>query len=314
VSSPPLLVIAGPTATGKTGLAIRVATTLREEGTPAEIISADSRQVFRGLDIGTAKATVAQRAGVPHHGLDLVDPDAAFSVADFVRHARGALEGIEAQGGIAILAGGTGLYLRAVARGLDPDALPADPIVRERIEAGLLEDGLEAAGARLTQLAPTIAARTDLKNPRRVARALELAELRGDGPPAPMAGYQAPSAWIGLDLLPGAHAEWIATRARAQFDAGLVEEARALRERWDPSLPAFSAIGYREAWAVLDEEISRDEAITADAQRNIAFAKRQRTWFRAEPAIEWHDPSSGDPAGAALAAARRLLAEGQQRG
>src|SRR6185295_19750422 len=123
---PPLLVIAGSTATGKSGLSLAVARALRDEGVAAEVISADSRHVFRGLDIGTAKVSAADRADVPHHGLDLVEPDEPFSVADFVRHATGALGGIAERDGLAILVGGTGLYLRAVARGLDPDALPSD--------------------------------------------------------------------------------------------------------------------------------------------------------------------------------------------
>src|SRR4029079_14273067 len=123
-SVPPLRVIAGATATGKTGLAIEVATRLAGEGTPTQIISADSRQVYRGLDIGTAKATLEERRGIPHHGLDLVDPDAALTVADFAAYARDALAAIQERGGLGILAGGTGLYLRAVARGLPTDAVP----------------------------------------------------------------------------------------------------------------------------------------------------------------------------------------------
>ena len=284
---PPLIVIAGATATGKTGLAIDVAERLRAEGTPAEVISADSRQVFRGLDIGTAKAPIQARRGVPHHGLDLVDPDEPFSVVDFVRHARGALASIAAHGGVAILAGGTGLYLRAVARGLDADALPFDAAVRAGIEEGLLRDGLDLTVARLRTLAPRLASRIDLANPRRVARALEIAELRGDAPPAPALGYDAPVRWLGLRLAPEVHREWIARRAREQFDAGLVDEAAALRERFDPALPAFSAIGYREAWALLDGELDREAAIELDAKRNVAFARRQATWFRSEPDIEW---------------------------
>jgi tRNA dimethylallyltransferase len=291
-AAPPLLVIAGPTATGKTGLAIRLAEALRAEGNPAEIISADSRQVYRGLDIGTAKATADERARVPHHGLDLVDPDEPFSVADFADHARQVLRRLAGTGGLAILAGGTGLYLRAVARGLDTDALPHDPGVRERVERELLEGGIGRAAGRLAIIAPQRAARTDLRNPRRVARALELAELTGDGPPPPPRGYDAPLAWLGLDVGPTTHAAWIARRAREQFEAGLVEEARALRERYDPSLPAFSAIGYREAWSVLDGELTREQAIEADARRNVQFAKRQRTWFRGEPDIVWLDAAA----------------------
>jgi tRNA dimethylallyltransferase len=306
VTLPPLLVIAGATATGKTGLSIAVAEALRAEGVPAEIVSADSRQVYRGLDIGTAKATEAERARVPHHGLDLVDPDAPFSVADFATHAREALAGIAERGGIAILVGGTGLYLRAVARGLDTDELPHDAEVRRRIETELAEQGTEAAAARLQAIAPSLAGRTDLRNPRRIARALEVAELRGDRPPPPPRGYDGPVAWIGLTVDSATHRRWIADRARAQFDAGLIEEARSLRERYDPALPPFSAIGYREAWAVLDGRMTREAAIGEDARRNVGFAKRQRTWFRAEPGIEWLD-ATADPLPRALEIVRTRL-------
>jgi tRNA dimethylallyltransferase len=306
-ATPPLLVIAGATATGKTGLAIRLALALAEDGFPAEVISADSRQVYRGLDIGTAKPTVEERLGVPHHGLDLVEPDAAFSVADFADHVAAVLPPIAATGGLAILAGGTGFYLRAIARGLDTQALPSDAAVRATIEAKMAEQGVAAGAARLQSLAPTLAGRIDLQNPRRVARALEIAEIAGDVPlPEPL-GYPAPVAWLGLDVPREVHARWIAERARAQFDAGLVEEARALRERFDPALPAFSAIGYAESWALLDGEIDRETAIVRDAARNVAFAKRQRTWFRREPDIEWLDPAAGDPLDRTLARARDIL-------
>ena len=307
MTAPPLIVIAGATATGKTGLAIRLAEWLAGQGRPAEIISADSRQVFRGLDIGTAKVTAADRARVPHHGIDLVEPDQPFSVADFTRHAREVLARLGERDAIAILAGGTGLYLRAVARGLDADALPTDPDLRARLESQLATEGLEPMVSRLREIAPTQADRVDLRNPRRVVRALEIAELRGDaGPPAPL-GYNGPSTWIGLTVDAPLHARWIAERARAQFEAGLVEEARTLRERFDPGLPAFSAIGYREAWAVLDGELTRDAAIELDARRNVAFAKRQRTWFRSEPGITWIDATTGVPDTAAHQAVSSLL-------
>ena len=305
--APPLLVIAGSTATGKTGLSLALARALRDDGVGAEVISADSRQVFRGLDIGTAKVPLADRADVPHHGLDLVEPDEPFSVAHFVRLANDALRGIGDRGGIAILVGGTGLYLRAVARGLDADALPADRDTRAAVEGVLAREGLGAAVARLRRLAPKRAASIDLANPRRVARALEIAELAGDTPsPAPR-GYPGPVRWLGLHVHTSTHREWIAGRAREQFDAGLVEEALSLRERFDPGLPAFSAIGYHEAWALLDGQIDRETAIDRDAARNVAFAKRQATWFRAERDIEWLDATT-DTLPAALAAARDLLA------
>jgi tRNA dimethylallyltransferase len=311
VTLPPLLVVAGATATGKTGLAIRVATALIAEGIPTEIISADSRQVYRGLDIGTAKVTVGERAGVPHHGLDLVDPDQPFTLADYAAHASAALASIAERGGLAILAGGTGLYLRAVARGIATDALPADPDARARLEAEFLAVGLEPLVERLRAVAPRRAAAVDLRNPRRVVRALEIAAVEGDGSlPAPR-GYDGAVAWLGLRLDHATHRDWIANRAAAQFAAGLVEEARALRERFDPTLPAFSAIGYREAWAVIDGQATVDEAIAADAARNVAFAKRQRTWFRSEPDLEWLDATDqAAAAGTALSRARTLAGSG----
>ena len=307
MTAPPLLVIAGPTATGKTGLAIALAESLRAAGTAAEVISADSRQVYRGLDIGTAKPTLEERRGVPHHGLDLVDPDQPFSVADFVDHVAAQLGTIGQGGGLAILVGGTGLYLRAVARGLDTAALPSNLAVRAKIEAKMTEFGVAAGAARLTSLAPNLAARVDLQNPRRVARALEIAEIQGDRPLPEPRGYDGPVRWLGLDIAVGTHRRWITERAHAQFDAGLIDEARALRERFDPALPAFSAIGYAEAWAFLDGAIDREAAIERDANRNIGFAKRQRTWFRREPDVEWLDPSAGDPLPRATELARALL-------
>jgi tRNA dimethylallyltransferase len=300
-------VIAGPTATGKTGLAIEVAGALRAEGIPAEVISADSRQVFRGLDIGTAKATIEERQGVPHHGLDLVDPDQPFSVADFAAHVATVLPPIAVSGGLAILVGGTGFYLRAIARGLDTAALPFDAAVRQAIEVELAAEGIERAASRLVAIAPRLAASVDLRNPRRVARALEIAAIAGDRPRPPTRAYAGPLAWLGLDVGTDVHGAWIATRARAQFDAGLIGEARALRAQFDPGLPAFSAIGYREAWAVLDGELGRDAAIELDARRNVAFAKRQRTWFRREHEIEWLDASTPLLLPRALDLARSLL-------
>ena len=286
--------IGGPTGTGKTGLAIALAESLLRRGIPAEIVSADSRQVFRGLDIGTAKATAAERARVVHHGLDLVDPDAPYSVADFRVHALTAIAGLGDRGGIAILAGGTGFWLRAMAMGMDTDALPSDATVRAAQQAAIDRDGLESAAARLVAIAPSLAARTDLRNPRRVVRALEIATLRGDEPlPAPR-GYPAPMVGFQLAVEPVELRRRLAARARAQFDAGLVDEARSLRERYEADLPAFSAIGYRESWGYLDGELTLDEAVDLDARRNVQFARRQRTWFRREPLLAVVD-ATDDP-------------------
>ena len=301
---PPLVVVAGATATGKTELGIRLAEAHIAEGRAATVISADSRQVYRGLDIGTAKVRGADRARVPHAGLDLVDPPERFAVADFVAHAREVLAGVAARDGVALLLGGTGLYLRAVARGVDLATLPDDPSLRARLEAEFAAEGVGPLVERLRATAPTLAAEIDTANPRRVIRALEIAELRGDGPrPAPQ-GYPGPVTWIGLKLDRAEHDRRVAARARQQFDDGLVEEAVALRERYDSGLPAFSAIGYREAWDVADGRLTLDEAVAADTQRNVAFARRQGTWFRAEPDIEWLDVTDVDPFDAALLLAR----------
>jgi tRNA dimethylallyltransferase len=306
---PPLIVLAGATATGKTPLAIALAEGLRERGTTAEIISADSRQVYRGMDIGTAKVTAQERARVPHHGLDLVDPDQPFSVADFVAHATAALTGIAERGAVAILAGGTGFYLRAVARGLAVDELPWDADVRASVEADLAADGLPALVAELRRIAPSRAATIDLRNPRRVVRAVEIARLRGDAPLPEPRGYGRPVLWLGLTVEPPVLRERIRARARAQFDAGLVEETRALAARYDPTLPSFSGIGYAESLALIAGRLSRDEAIAEDARRNALFARRQATWFRREPDIRWLDATMRLPIGQALTDTLNYMAE-----
>lgn len=290
----PLVVIGGPTASGKTGLAIELAEWLLTRHIPAEVISADSRQVYRGLDIGTAKASAEEQGRVVHHGLDLVEPDEAYSVAAFRDLALVALAGLGSRGGIGILAGGTGFWLRAVSAGIDTVELPSDAVVRAELEADLISHGVGELARRLASLAPTLAGRTDLRNPRRVVRALEIARLRGDAPlPLPL-GYPAPVLGIQLAVEPAEHRRRMHARAQAQFAAGLVDEARRLRERFDPGLPAFTAIGYRESWAHLDGTLTLEEAIELDAQRNVAFARRQRTWFRREPDLTPID-ATGDP-------------------
>lgn len=282
---PPLIVIGGATASGKTALAIALA-----ERLDGQVISADSRQVYRGMDIGTAKVSTAERARIPHHGLDLVDPDEPFTVADFRRHALAVLPDIAGRGRVAILAGGTGLYLRAVARGLPVDAAGQDPLVRAGIDQRLADEGLPALVADLRRLAPSVAVTIDLANPRRVTRALERAMLVGDTPPAPPQGYPAPVTWLGLAVDPAAHAAVIEARAREQFASGLLDEAAALRERYPEDLRAFGAMGYREAFDVLAGRATLEDAIATDAQRTRAYARRQGTWFRSEPDIHWLPP------------------------
>jgi tRNA dimethylallyltransferase len=299
---PPLIVLAGATASGKTALSLALAESLAELAIAAEIISADSRQVYRGMDIGTAKAGAEERARVPHHCLDLVDPDAPFSVADFTSHAGDALDGILARGAVAILVGGTGFYLRAVARGLAVEELPWDPAVRAEVQASLTERGLPALVAELRSLAPTRAEAVDLRNPRRVVRAVEIARMRGDAPLPEPRGYGRPVLWLGLGVLSPVLHERIRARAQAQFDAGLVAETQALIARYDATLPSFSGIGYAEALAVIEGRLTVEAAIAEDARRNVMFARRQATWFRGEPDICWLDATHDLPLDEALAA------------
>jgi tRNA dimethylallyltransferase len=306
---PPLIVLAGTTASGKTALSLSLAEALGARGVAAEIISADSRQVYRGMDIGTAKVTAEERARVPHYGLDLVDPDQPFSVADFAVHASAALEGMAERGAVAILAGGTGFYLRAVARGLAMDELPWDVDVRAAVEASLIADGLPALVAELRSLAPTRAAEVDLRNPRRVVRAVEIARLQGDVPLPKPRGYGRTVLWLGLAVQQAALRQRIHARARAQFDAGLVDETRALVARFDPSLTSFTGIGYAEALAVIRGRLDLDAAVSEDARRNVVFARHQATWFRREPGICWLDATSELPLRDALLATEKYLGD-----
>ena len=305
---PPLIVLAGATATGKTALSLALAEALAATGVAAEIVSADSRQVYRGMDIGTAKATADERTRVPHHGLDLVEPDQAFSVADYTSCAATALAGIADRGAVALLVGGTGFYLRSVARGLAVDELPWDPQVRAAVEASLVAEGLPALVGELRRLAPTRAAEVDLRNPRRVVRAVEIARLRGDAPLPQPRGYGRPVLWLGLSVEPPALRERIHARARAQFEAGLVEETRALADRYSPTLPSFSGIGYAEALAVIEGRLTPQAAVAEDARRNVLFARRQATWFRREPDVLWLDATSALPLDEVSGAAQSYLA------
>lgn len=276
---PPLLVIGGATATGKTRLSLEIAA--RTPG--AEIISADSRQVYRGMDIGTAKVAAADRIRFPHHGLDLVDPDQAFTAADFRRHAVQALRGIAERGGTAILVGGTGLYISAVAEGVPLEDAGFDPGVRAELENRLAGEGLPALVAELRAKAPTAAQSIDLANPRRVIRGLERASVHGDRPPPAPRGYPNTVEWHILELDRADHERWIAERAEWQFANGLLEEADALRQRHPEELRAFSAVGYREAFDVLAGRASREDAVAQTILRTRQYAKRQRTWFRTHP-------------------------------
>lgn len=289
-----MIAIVGPTASGKTALALRVA-----ERIGAEIVSADSRQVYRGMDIGTAKPTAAERARVPHHLIDVVDPGERYDVLRFQRDARAALAAIRARSRTALIVGGTGLYVRALLDGLDLSALPHDPAVRGELEhedPGTLYE-------RLRAMDPDAAARVDARNVRRVVRYLEVVTIAG-APVLRQRGAPVAALRIGLrpprDVLVSA----LERRVRDMVASGVLEEARGLIARGiDPGLPAMSAHGYAHWAAHLRGEIDLETAIALTARDVRAYSRRQMTWFRRDAKIRWYDPSALDPLEAIVEAA-----------
>ena len=275
--------VVGPTASGKTDLALAMAGRL-----PIEILVADSRQVYRGMDVGTAKPDAAARAAVLHHLLDLADPDEAFTVAHWVESARALLPEIAGRGRLPMLVGGTGLYVSSLLDGHDYAAQPWSPELRARLNDELDADGLEPLAARLTQADPAAAATIDLRNPRRVLRALERAES-GTGGVAPAgAPFAGRIALIGIGRPREVLYRRIDERARQLFTSGLLEEVRALLDAgYGPELRPMSGHGYREAIRHLAGEWSLDEAVEVTARRTRQYAKRQLTWFRRDPRIMW---------------------------
>ena len=286
---PPLLAIVGPTASGKTDLALAIARTM-----PVEVLVADSRQVYRGMDVGTAKPDAAARAAVPHHLLDLVDPEQTFTVADWVGLARSLLPQVAGRGRLPMVVAGTGLYLTALVDGHDYAGQPFSPEIRERLAAALEAEGLAALSDRLVRLDRAAAERIDLRNPRRVLRALERAESGRGATSLRADPYPGRLALIGIRRPRQVLYRRIADRAERLFASGLLEETRRLLDAGRaPDLPALSGHGYREAAAHLAGELSLDEAIDATARRTRQYAKRQLTWFRRDPRIIWIEAGEG---------------------
>ena len=288
---PPLLAIVGPTASGKSDLALALAGRL-----PLEILVADSRQVYRGMDVGTAKPDASARAAVAHHLLDLVDPDATFTVADWVGRARQLLPEIAGRGRLSLVVAGTGLYLTALVDGHDYRRQAFSPETRQRLAAELEAEGLPALARRLAGMDAAVAAGIDLRNPRRVLRALERAHAGGGAASVRAEPYPGRLALIGISRPREVLYRRIDERAARLFASGLLEETRRLRDAGHaPDLPALSGHGYREAAAYLAGEWSLEEAITATARRTRQYAKRQLSWFRRDPRIVWI--RAGDRAG-----------------
>ncbi len=283
------LCLAGPTACGKSALALELA-----ERLPLEIISVDSALVYRGMDIGTAKPSAAERAAVPHHLIDILDPLQAYSAARFVADARRLIDDIHARGRLPLLVGGTMLYYKALREGLD-EMPPADPGVRAALDQEAADRGWPALHAELARVDPVTAARLPPADAQRVQRALEVWRVSG----RPLSDWQrgpgadaAASAWAAslpmLSLEPASRA-WLHARIAERYDAmlsaGFIDEVRALRARGDlhAELPAMRCVGYRQAWAALQRGDTfvhgiglRDAAIASTRQ----LAKRQLTWLR----------------------------------
>lgn len=270
-------ILGGPTASGKSAVALTLADQLG-----LEIVVADAMQVYRGMDIGTAKPTPAERERVPHHLIDIVSPAEPFSVADYVRRAEQTLGAILARGRLPLVVGGTGFYMRALAEGL-PTAPPADPEAQAPLWQDYEKHGLSRMVAELERLSPQDAARAQ-RNPRRVIRALEVLRRTGRPPSAfprstPAFRYDKAVLLPTMDTL----RPRIVERTRRMFEAGLVAEVRALLETYPQPLTALQAIGYKEIATHLAGRSTLEEAEVAVTIATLQYARRQRTWFRKEP-------------------------------
>jgi tRNA dimethylallyltransferase len=287
---PPVVAVVGPTATGKTALAVALARRLG-----GEVVNADSMQLYRGMDIGTAKPDAAERAGVPHHLLDLWDVREPASVADYRARARAEIDRLRAAGGVPLLVGGSGLYVRAVLDELDFPG--TDPEVRARLEGELAALGPGELHARLTRLDPAAGKAVLPSNGRRIVRALEVIELTG-GPflaslPEPRPHY--PAVVVGLDRAPVELDERIAVRVDRMWAAGFVAEVEALAAEGLREGPTASrALGYAQVLAQFDGVLSAAEARERTVGTTRRFVRRQRSWFRRDPALTWFDAARPD--------------------
>ena len=282
---PLLVVVIGPTAVGKTELAIAIAKALH-----CEILNADSRQVYRGMPIGTAQPTAAERASVPHHFVDFLEPDALYSAGQFESDALAWLELSFAHRKCAVLSGGSGLYVKAVLDGLDP--VPADLAIRTELNARLEEEGLEALVEELTRLDPTHSAAMDLQNPQRVVRALEVCLASGK----PFSSFHSSTTVqrsfdtliIGLKRERVELIDRINRRVDRMMETGLKAEVEALRPHW--SANALQTVGYREWNDFFSGERSEDQVAEEIKLRTRQFAKRQMTWFQKMEGVQWFHP------------------------
>ncbi|MFJ2082964.1 tRNA (adenosine(37)-N6)-dimethylallyltransferase MiaA [Micromonospora chokoriensis] len=296
VTSGTVVAVVGPTAAGKSALSIALAHALG-----GEVVNADSMQLYRGMDIGTAKLTVAERDGVPHHLLDIWEVTEPASVAEYQRLARAAVDDILARGRVPLLVGGSGLYVRAV---LERFEFPGtDAVLRERLERELAEVGPAPLYARLRAADPAAAEGILPGNGRRIVRALEVIELTGApftaSLPQPTPYY--PSVQLGVDLDTGLLDERIALRVDRMWADGLVPETRELVGRGLPEgRTASRALGYQQVLRMLAGELTESQAHDETVRATRRFVRRQRSWFRRDPRIHWLDSATPDLIGAAL--------------
>ncbi|MFT4217006.1 MAG: tRNA (adenosine(37)-N6)-dimethylallyltransferase MiaA [Micropruina sp.] len=286
--TPPLIVLNGPTASGKTALAVQVAQLLGARGRPAEIVNADSMLVYRGMDIGTAKPSRAERGGIAHHLIDILDVDQTASVATFQPLARDAIADCRERGVVPILAGGSALYVHAI---LDDFEFPGtDAVVRARLEDDLDRFGAAAMHRRLAELSPQAAVDILPGNGRRIVRALEVIELTGTWRatlPDWRYALEEVHQW-GIELPREVLDERIEARVERMWAEGLVGEVRALVERGlRNGRTASRALGYRQVLAYLDRELTEADAKQQTITGTRRFARKQLGWFRRDPRVEW---------------------------
>jgi len=291
-----IIAIVGATGTGKSDLSLEVARGIRDAGGQAEIVNADAMQLYRGMDIGTAKLSVAERGGVPHHMLDVLDVREEAAVAQYQGQARAVIDEIMARGAIPILVGGSGLYVSSVL--FDFDFPGHDDAVRAKLEAELAELGPGVLYRRLKERAPAAAARIDEKNPRRIVRALEVLEVTGDTaalgtlPEEPV--YWRPTAIFGLASERAELVERLDRRVEKMWADGLVAEADGLRAQGlEEGVTARRAIGYAQALAQLHGTKTEAEAVAETQALTRRYARRQVGWFKRYADLVWL--TAGDP-------------------
>ncbi|MGW5241294.1 tRNA (adenosine(37)-N6)-dimethylallyltransferase MiaA [Monashia sp. NPDC004114] len=306
----PIVAVVGATATGKSDLALELARHL-----DGEVVNADAMQLYRGMDIGTAKLSLAARRGIPHHQLDVLDVADEASVAAYQSASRADIDAIRARGRRPVLVGGSGLYVRAALDRLQIP--PTDPEVRRRLEARAATSGADALHASLSRLDPVAAEQIPASNVRRVVRALEVVELTGRPFSASMPSRELVSAAVllGLRLDRTTLDERIARRVDHMWEAGLRDETQLLLQRGlRDGFTASRAIGYSQAIAVIDGALTEDQARLDTAQATRRYARRQESWFRADPRVVWLQADSADLVDEALAVVRQAGTTNQPDG